>query len=142
MGIASRHIPVADVIVTVWDGRVTSAELTDLARRQVIDSEWSHCRKRITDARTADTSAFTADDAYMISAIYEPGNVNMGSVKLAILTSQSPEIAQWAEHSFDTRGITAIVFNDAETASVWLSVDADTVLATIRDLRHELRNPA
>jgi hypothetical protein len=142
MGSAYRYIPVADVIVTVWDGRVTSAELTELALRQVVDSDWSHCRKRITDARTADTSGFTADDAHTICAIYEPGNANMASVKLAILSSRSPEIAQWAERSLDGRGISAIVFNDAETASAWLSVDADTVLTTIRHLRHELRDPA
>jgi len=137
MGIAYRYVEGASLIVTVWDGRVTSGEWADLARRQADDPAFLLARRRLTDARTADASSI-ADDALAVSAMFEPADTNVGGVRLAVVTNYSREIAQQAEAGRDARGVTTIVFNDIDTATAWLDVDTDIASAAIRDLRKEL----
>ena len=52
-----RYIESEDLLVTVWHGPVTWEEWEAVARRQVGDPAWSGGQRRLTDARTADTSA-------------------------------------------------------------------------------------
>jgi hypothetical protein len=137
MGVAYQYVEDADLIVTIWDGRVTSAEWTDLTRRQATDANFARARRRLADARTADVSSIT-DDALEISAIYQPADTNVGDVRLAIVTNYSRELAKRTEHSRDARDVTAIVFNSIHTATAWLDVDIDIVSAAIRDLRDDL----
>jgi hypothetical protein len=141
MGIAYRYVETASLIVTIWDGEITSAQWTDLALRQVNDPDWSQARRRLTDTRTADTSSITDADAHAISAIYQQANANGRAVRLAIVAHHGRGIAQQVEHSLNTPGVTAIVFNDIDIATRWLSVDTDDAFATIHDLRRELRDP-
>jgi hypothetical protein len=136
MGIAYRYVEGANLIVTVWDGRVTSAEWTDLACRQADDSTFLRARRRLTDARTANVSNL-ADNALAISARFQG---NIGGVRLAVVTNFSREIAHKAENSPDARDITSIAFNNIETATAWLDVDTDIVSAAIRLLHGVLRD--
>jgi hypothetical protein len=139
MGIAYRYVEGANLIVTVWDGRVTSGEWADLARRQANDPTFLLARRRLTDARTAEASSI-AGDALAISGMFQPADTNVGGVRLAVVTNYSREIAQQAEHSRDARGVTTIVFNNIATATAWLDVDTDITSATIRDLHEQLPN--
>jgi hypothetical protein len=139
MGIAHRYVETADLIVTIWHGQVTSAQWADHARRQVSDPNWSQARKRLTDTTTADTSILTDVDARAIAAIYQPASASVRGVRHAIVAHHNREIAQQPELNLDAPGVTAIVFNAVAIATTWLSVDTDEVLATIDDLRRELR---
>ena len=141
MGTANRYVEAANVFVTVWDGKVTPAEWADVARRQVVDPNWSRAQRRLTDARTADTSAITDDDANEISTVYQRADAEFGGVRIAFVANHTRDMAQLVGRSLAGNGVTTIVFYDLDTASAWLDVDAQVVSATVHDLRQELRGP-
>ena len=141
MAIAHRYIDTENLIVIVWDGTVTAAEWADAVRRQIVDPNWSQARRRLIDARTADTSGLRPADAGAISVILQRADANVAAVRLAIVASHGREIARYAENRLDTPGLTTIVFNDIATANAWLGVDAHSVLEALSDLRRELRDP-
>jgi hypothetical protein len=141
MATTYRYIEAASVFVTVWDGKVTAAEWADVARRQVVDPNWSRAKRRLTDARTADTSAITDDDANEISTVYMRDNAEFAGVRIAFVANHSRDVAQLVERALAGNGVTTIVFYDLDTASAWLDVDTQVVSATVHDLRQELRRP-
>jgi hypothetical protein len=141
MGIAGRHIEAPDLIVTVWDGSVTAAEWADTVQNQVAYPSNSKSMRRLTDARTADSSNITEDDVAAISASYARSGVPLSGVKLAIVANEGWATAQQVETSLSNLGVTTVVFSDAHTACVWLGVDPAVVVATINDLRRQLRSP-
>ena len=63
MAITHRYIDAANLIIIVWDGTVTTGEWTAAVQRQIVDPNWPRARSRLIDARTADISSLTADDA-------------------------------------------------------------------------------
>jgi hypothetical protein len=137
MGITHRHVESEDLIVTVWHGTVTWEEWEAVARRQVDEPRWSHGLRRLTDARSADTSALTPDHADAISAIYaETGGI--GEVQLAIVTDDMSSLAEDVRRSLHALGATTFVFNRLEVACAWLDADPDITSDAIGDLRAEL----
>ncbi len=137
MGIAHRHVESEDLIVTVWHGTVTWEEWATVARRQVDEPSWSHGVRRLTDARSADTSALTPDHADAISAIYaETGG--FGEVQLAIVADDMSALAENVRRSLNALGVTTLVFNRLEVACAWLDADPDITADAIGDLRAEL----
>ena len=140
MATAYRYVEAANVFVTVWDGMVTAAEWGDVARRQVVDPNWSRAQRRLTDARTADTSAITDDDANGISTVYMRADAEFSGVRIAFVANQSRDVAQLVEGALAGKGVTTIVFYDLDTASAWLGVDTKVVSTTVHDLRQELRS--
>ena len=141
MGIARRQIKGSDLIVTVWNGLVTAAEWADTVQSQVADRNHSLSTRRLTDARTADSSNITEDDVAVISASYGRSGVALSGVKLAIVANEGWETAQQVETSMNNLGVTTVVFSDVHTACLWLGVDPATAVAAINELRREMRDP-
>jgi hypothetical protein len=141
VGIARRHIEGPDLIVTVWDGLVTAAEWADTVQSQVTDPNHSMSTRRLTDARTADSSNITGDDVAAISATYATSGVALSGVKLAIVATEGWETAQQVETGMNNVGVTTVVFSDVHTACVWLGVDPAAAVAAINELRREMRGP-
>jgi len=139
VGVAHRYIESDDLIVTVWHGVVTWEEWEDVARHQVRDATWSYGRRRLTDARSADTSGLTGDHADAISAIYEATGTGIGGTQLAIVANDVSTLAHNVEQSLAALRVTTYVFNSIEVACTWLTADLLTVLHAIRELRTELQ---
>jgi hypothetical protein len=139
LGIAYRYLDDADVIVTVWDGVVTAAQWSEAVGRQVDSPAWLRGKRRLTDARTADTSAITAADVKTLSANYDLGVVNSVRARLAIVANEGWAIAQHVEAAMRALGISTVVFNDVHTACAWLGVDAGVVSTATNEIRQGLR---
>jgi hypothetical protein len=138
MRIAYRYVEAANLLVTILDGDVAAAEVLEFAHRQVADPNFSRAQRRLTDARTAGRCAITDDDSDAISAIYRAAVANV-RVKQAIVGGNGAAPSRSTDGSH-TNGVTTIMFNDIDTAIAWLDLGSDTVLATITDIRSELRD--
>jgi hypothetical protein len=141
VGIARRLVEGPDLIVTVWDGLVTAAEWADTVQSQVTDPNHSLSRRRLTDARTADSSNITEADVAAISTSYANAGVALSGVKLAIVANEGWATAQQVEAGMNNLGVTTVVFSDVHTACIWLGVDPGPAVAAINELRRELRGP-
>ena len=60
---------------------------------------------------------------------------------LAIVANEGWETAQQVETGMNNLGVATVVFSDVHTACVWLGVDPAVAVATVNDLRRELRGP-
>ena len=141
VGIARRLVEGPDLIVTVWDGLVTAAEWAETVQSQVADENHARTRRRLTDARTADSSNITEDDVAVIAASYASSGVGLSGVKLAIVATEGWQTAQQVESSMNKLGVTTVVFSDVHTACVWLGADPAAAVAAVNELRRELRGP-
>jgi hypothetical protein len=139
MGIAHRYLDGIDLLVTVWDGRISGAEWLALAQRHVTEPGFAAGARRLTDATSADISDLTTADVDAVSAIYDEHGFEMQSVRLAIVARAGFEIAQRAEHDYAELGARTIVFVDVIAACDWLGVDPEVVQPAIATLREELR---
>jgi hypothetical protein len=138
LGIAHRYIESEDLLVTVWHGPVTWEEWEAVARRQVGDPGWSRGQRRLTDARTADTSALTPDHAEAIAAIYAATGAELRGTQLAIVADDMSALAENVRDSLAALRTTALIFNRLEVACAWFDVDADIAGEVIGELRAEL----
>jgi hypothetical protein len=140
MGIAHRYLDSVDLLVTVWDGRISGSEWLALAQRHVHEPGFAEGTRRLTDATTADISELTAADVEAVSAIYQQHGFEMRDVRLAIVARAGFELAQRAEHDYAELGARTIVFVDLNAACDWLGVDGEVVAPAIAGLREGLRS--
>jgi len=138
MGIAHRYVESEDLLVTVWHGPVTWEEWEALARRQVQEPRWSYGRRRLTDARSADTSALTPDHAEAIAAMYAATGVELHGTQLAIIANDMTALAENVRDSLAALQMTTIIFNRLEVACAWYDADADVTGDVISELRAAL----
>jgi len=135
VGIAHRYIESEDLIVTVWHGPITWDEWEAVARRQVTHPSSSHGRRRLTDARTADTSALTPEHADAISQMYAATGLGIEGTQLAIVADDMSALAENVRRSLATLRVSTVIFNRLEVACAWLDADSDVVSDAIGDLR-------
>jgi hypothetical protein len=138
MGIAHRYVQSEDLIVTVWHGVVTWEQREAVVRHQVSDPTWSYGRRRLTDARTADTSELTADHVDAISAMYEATGSGIGGTQLAIVANDVSTLAKNVEHGLAAVRVSTFIFNSVEIACAWLGADPHITHHAISELRAEL----
>ncbi|HEV7525210.1 MAG TPA: hypothetical protein VGP92_09595 [Acidimicrobiia bacterium] len=125
--------------MSVWDGSISPAVWAEAATKQVALAVTPWGSRRLTDARTAESSGITTEDVEAICALFGRADVDISRVRLAIVANQGWAIAQQVEAGMRKHGVTTLVFNDVDTACVWLGVDPAPTHATIADLRRELR---
>ncbi len=139
MAIARRTIDTADLIVTVWDGTITAELWSSYVGQQVANPETAQASKRLTDARTADVVGIAEAEVEAISESFDRSDIRLSNTRFAIVATEGWHIAQMVERSMRAAGVTTVVFANVHVACTWLGVDPELVLATIHDLRHELR---
>jgi len=140
LGIARRFVEAADLVVTVWDGAVTAAEWADVVQGQVGDARASEGNRRLADLRTIDFSNITAADVETITSAFQAVEIDRSRVRFAVVVDEGWVIAQHAEERMGAQGATTVTFNDMYSACAWLGVDPSIALATIAELRSELRS--
>ena len=140
MGIARRHIEAVDLIITVWDGVIDPAAWSRAVDGEVAAPASAQANRRLTDARTADSSAVTYADVEAMAANLSGLSVDLTRVRLAIVATTGWQTAQHFEVSMRKYGVTTVVFTDIHTACAWLGVDAPFTLAIVDEMREELRD--
>ena len=135
MGIAHRYIESEDLIVTVWHGPITWDEWEALAHRQVTHPASSYGRRRLTDARSADTSALTPEHAEAISEMYASAGLEIAGTQLAIVADDMTALAENVRRSLTALRVTTFIFNRLEVACAWLDADPDIVDDAVSELR-------
>ena len=139
MAIARRLIDTADLIVAVWDGTVTAEMWSSFVDQQVANPDAAQAKKRLTDARTATVVGIAEREVDAVSETYDRSEIQVSNTRLAIIATEGWPIAQMVERSMRAVGVTTVVFANVHVACTWLGVDAEPVLATIGELRQELR---
>ena len=142
LGIARKFVEGADLVVTVWDGAVTAAEWAEVVQGQVGDARAHDGNRRLADLRTIDLSSITAADVEAITAAFQAVDIDRSRVRFAIVVDAGWGIAQRAEEHMGAQGATTVTFNDVYAACAWLGVDFTVALATITELRKDLRRKA
>lgn len=136
MPISQRYLTSEDLFITVWDGPVTFEECLAAARQNSSDPEWLRGRRRLTDATTADPSAFIVGDFDEIVSTHKDIDIDERlATKLAIVAPHGLGVAQQAEQHARRLGVNVFVCDTVRSACVWLGVDADTARRAIRALR-------
>jgi hypothetical protein len=135
LGIAHRYIESEDLIVTVWHGPITWDEWEAVARRQVAHPASAAGRRRLTDARSADTSALTPEHAEAISEMYAATGLEVAGTQLAIVADDMSALAENVRRSLTALRVTVFIFNRLEVACAWLDAETDIVDEAISDLR-------
>jgi len=140
MGIASVYVEPGDLLVIVWDGKVTLAEWEESVRRQLDDEYgWRLGRRRLVDLTTADVSELESAD---VKHVVETTATRIRSVagrRQAVVTAFDWQLAnEFAQRSSQIGALT-IVFDRLESACAWLGVEATAMLPYLETLRTELR---
>ena len=141
MAIASRYLDTEDLLVVVWDGRVSGEEWEGFARgRLAADPGWPRGTRRLVDVTTLDPDSLTPADVEANTDLYRDRVANMVGVRTAIVASRAWAIATEYERRIDRLGSTTIVFNYPAEACRWLGLDPDRAREVVAGLRRELRD--
>jgi hypothetical protein len=139
MAIGSVYVEAADLLVVVWDGKVTLAEWQAAIGRQLSDqSGWWQVRRRLADLTTADPTGIAPADLRQIVETTAP-QVPGFARRLAIITRVDWTLASEFAERVTRAGAPTMVFDALETACSWLGIQAAVVRPSLEALRGELR---
>ena len=139
MAIGSVYVEAADLLVVVWDGRVTLAEWQAAIARQLADesSGWQ-ARRRLADLTTAAPSEIAPADLKQIVETTAPQVPRFAS-RLAIITRVDWTLAGEFAERVTAAGAATTVFDRLETACSWLGIEVAVVRPSLEGLRDALR---
>ena len=140
MGIAYVCKPNRKLAVVVWDGLVTAEAWREHLQRMLIDPDYAPMQSQITDLRYSSISPTISDDQIraMVDRI-DSQRKNISLSKFAIVAGSEWNKPQQVAVGLQSISITPIVFNDLNTACLWLGVDLLEVDKDIQQIRLELR---
>jgi hypothetical protein len=139
MAIGSVYVEPADLLVVVWDGKVTLAEWQAAIARQLADERsWWQGRRRLADLTTAAPSEIQSADLEHIVETTAPQVPGFAS-RLAIITRVDWTLASEFAERVTGAGAATMVFDRLETACSWLGVEPDAVRPSLEALRAVLR---
>jgi hypothetical protein len=140
MGIAYVCKPNRKLAVVVWDGLVTSDAWREHLQRMLIDPNYAPMQSQITDLRYSSISPTISDDQIKAMVdLMESQRKNISLSKFAIVAGSEWNKPQLAAFGLKSISVNPIVFNDLETACLWLGVDGEEVGKDIQQLRLKLR---
>jgi hypothetical protein len=138
MGIAYRCDTDRGITLSVWDGVITIDDWRDHVRRQLADPQWPGGRLSLTDARSA-RHLFTAYEICDIAAMYRSEPARITGIRVARIGAEDSLAALTFQQAIGPSGPTTLVFDDLESASRWLGIQAADVQPMLDDLRDDLR---
>ncbi len=138
MGILYHMDHEKDVGYICWSGTVTAADFIAQARRNISDPDWPPQHGLLADLRHASVNAsFDAAFAAQVVKLYLPLQVKVRGLRAAIVANSLFEKAKIFERIVSGYSPSVIVFNDLDTACVWLGVDVKTAKANLQLLREK-----
>ena len=140
MGIASVYVEPGDLLVVIWDGKISLAEWEQAVRGQLDDeSGWRQGRRRLVDLTTADVSELESADVKHVVETTAQRIQSVGGRRQAIVTTVDWDLANEFARRSTQIGALTIVFDRLEPACDWLGVEASVMRPYLDTLRTELR---
>ena len=140
MGITYRVDHEKRIIFVVWDGVVTAEDWFRNIERLIADPAWPSISSILADLRTVTTMS-SIEEAEIEHAItlFKTDPFSLFRKKVGIVASEVfAKSLQFAE-LISRFGPTVIVFNDMQTACLYLDVNIEEALKVLQELRLRLR---
>lgn len=143
MGIDYICKPNLKLTIAVWDGIVTWDYWRGHLHRMFSDPAYAPMQLQITDLRFSSISPTIADaEIQAMRELLADQRERVSLKKVAIVAGDEWRKLKLAEFALQTISVNSIVFNDLNTACLWLGVNVVEVGQDIKQLRIGLRqNP-
>lgn len=141
MGIAHRSDNSTGLSISVWAGEVTDDQRRAHIAALAADADWGAGGLVLTDL-TGVSAAHRPSAKQVLDAAAEFSNQlakRVRDVKWAMVASETFVLAQRFGSYLEEEIHRMIVFNDLDTACIWLGVDVADARTTIAELLEDLR---
>ncbi len=122
-----------------WSGTVTAGELLEQTRRKVVNPDWPPSSRRVlADLRYATVGAgFDRELVGQIVKLYMEHAETVQNLRAAIVANGLFERAKLFEQLVSGYSPAVIVFNNLDTACVWLGIDVQAAVERLKRMREE-----
>lgn len=125
-------------IYIVWDGEINIETWLDQVNKLSAEPDWPAISRVVTDTRTASTSV-SLDDIEKAAALFGARPEALRNKKLAVLATGIFGRARAFSTLLERFGVSTIVFNDLDTACIFLGLDPADAGQRLDELRLQLR---
>ena len=140
MGIAYRLDHEKRIIFVVWDGVVTAEDWFGNIERLIAEPAWPSIPSMLVDLHTvADTSSIEEAEIEHAIALFKTDPFSLFRKKVGIVASEVFAKSLRFADLISRFGPTVIVFNDMQTACLYLDVNMEEALKILQELRLRLR---
>jgi hypothetical protein len=140
MGIGYICKPDIKLAITVWDGLITWDYWRKHLEKLFSDPDYASMQLQITDLRNSSIGpTITDEEIKAMTDLLDSQRQKVSMKKVAMVAGDEwnkPKLAEFALHAIS---INAIVFNDLETACIWLGINIKEVTQDIYQIRLKLQ---
>jgi len=139
MGITYQCDRAKNTIFIVWDGEVTADEWLAQAHKLMAEPDWPAITRLITDVGTVSNTASIGDqEIETVAALFRAHSGTTIKKRLAILANDLFGKARKFELQLSRFGLLVVVFNQLQTACLFLNIDPTETEQTLEGLRSKL----
>jgi hypothetical protein len=143
MGIVHHIDRQKGVVLVVWDGQVTWANWYEHARVLRADPDWPMIQRFLVDLQSVtDTSSIADEEIDQIKTVFTSGQPVLVGKRSAIIASREFRRASRFAKLVERFGTSTVVFNNLDTACLFLDIDFMETHKTLERLRTKLRSDA
>ncbi len=140
MGILQRFDPEKGIVFVVWDGVVTAQEWFTYAQKLASHPDWPATPRVLGDLLSVkDTSSIHNREIEHAVEIFSANPRALRNKKLAVIAADEFGKARHFEDLLTHFGVSSVVFNNLDTACLFLGVDMLHAYRTLDAMRQELQ---
>ena len=140
MGILQRFDPQKGIVFVVWEGVVTAEEWFGYAQKLVSHPDWADTSRVLGDLLSVkDTSSIQNREIEHATQIFSANPRALRNKKLAVIAGDEFGKARHFEDLLMHFGVSSVVFNNLDTACLFLGVDMLHAYRTLDTMRQELQ---
>jgi len=140
MGILQRFDPQKGIVFVVWDGRVTAEEWLRYAQKLVSDPAWASTPRILADLLSVkDTSSIHNAEIEHTVEIFSANPRALRGKKLAVIARDEFGKARHFEDLLMHFGVSSVVFNNLDTACLFLGMDVLHAYRMLDTMRQQLQ---
>ena len=141
MGILYRSDPAKYFMVVLWDGVFSWDEWQAHIRLAMADPDWANPPRILSDLRSV-TDTATIQEPEMRQALAQLGanqHLLAGRRNAIVAGAEFRKASRYAE-LVEHYGMQTVVFNNLDTACIFLNINPEYARAKIAELHRELKN--
>jgi hypothetical protein len=138
MPIGHRAVSALGCTIVVWDGLLTSEDMTQQLIRLASDAAWPPGPRHLVDCTTLE--AVIIPDPQLLELLYE-GTPFVQRIRVAVVVRQDFLDETRARFHTAVDAFEAATFTELDTACAYLGVSAPAVRVTLDELRREFSRP-
>jgi len=140
MGILQRFDPQKGIVFVVWDGIVTAEEWLRYAQKLVSHPDWAGTPRILADLLSVkDTSSIHNREIEHVAEIFSANPRALRNKKLAVIAQDEFGKARHFEDLLMHFGVSSVVFNNLDTACLFLGMDVLYAYRMLDTMRQELQ---